>query len=62
MMKTLFRLFTALLLGLLLASCGRAGRMRHMLEQAEWMNLHDSAFTSDSVGRALVRYYDHWWH
>ena len=61
-MKTLFRLFMALLLGLLLASCGRAGRMRHMLEQAEWMNLHDSAFTSDSVGRALVRYYDHWWH
>ena len=50
------------LLLLLLASCGRADRMRHMLEQAEWMNQHDSLFTSDSVGRALVRYYDHWWH
>jgi len=50
------------LLLLLLASCGRADRMRHMLEQAEWMNRHDSLFTSDSVGRALVRYYDHWWH
>ena len=36
--------------------------MRAMLEQAEWMNQHDSLFTSDSVGRALVRYYDHWWH
>ena len=50
------------ILALLLASCGRADRMRHMLEQAEWMNQHDSLFTSDSVGRALVRYYDHWWH
>ena len=46
----------------LLASCGRAERMRAMLEQAEWMNRNDSLFTSDSVGRALVRYYDHWWH
>ncbi|MBQ7571496.1 MAG: hypothetical protein IJT19_04580, partial [Bacteroidaceae bacterium] len=62
MMKTLFRLFTALLLGLLLASCGRADRMRHLLEQAEWMNQHDSAFSSDSIGLRLVRYYDHWWH
>ena len=52
----------ALFLGLLLASCGRADRMHSLLEQAEWMNRHDSLFTSDSIGRALVRYYDHWWH
>ncbi len=36
--------------------------MHQMLEQAEWMNLHDSLFTSDSIGLSLVRYYDHWWH
>ena len=31
-----------LILALLLASCGRADRIRHLLEQAEWMNQHDS--------------------
>ena len=36
--------------------------MRAMLEQAEWMNRNDSLFTSDSIGKELVRYYDHWWH
>ena len=36
--------------------------MRQTLEQAERMNLHDSLFTSDSIGLSLVRYYDHWWH
>ena len=61
-MKSIWPHIVGIAAVLLLASCGRAGRMRHMLEQAEWMNLHDSAFTSDSVGRALVRYYDHWWH
>ena len=60
-MKNLFHLSAALFLGLLLASCGRADRMRTLLEQAEWMNQNDSLFTSDSIGRALVSYYDHWW-
>ena len=61
-MKHLIHICKALFLGLLLASCGRADRMRSLLEQAEWMNRNDSLFTSDSIGRALVRYYDHWWH
>ena len=51
------------ILFLALASCtGRADHMRAMLEQAEWMNRNDSLFTSDSIGKELVRYYDHWWH
>ena len=46
-----------------LTSCtGRADHMRALLEQAEWMNRNDSLFTSDSIGKELVRYYDHWWH
>ena len=61
-MKHMIHICKALFLGLLLASCGRADRMRSLLEQAEWMNRHDSLFTSDSIGRALVSYYDHWWH
>ena len=61
-MKHMIHICKALFLGLLLASCGRADRMRSLLEQAEWMNQNDSLFTSDSIGKVLVRYYDHWWH
>ena len=48
---------------LLLASCNwRGDRYERLLAEAEEMNRNDSLFTSDSLGLALVRHYDHWWH
>lgn len=40
-------------------------RSRHytqLLDEAEWMNQHDSLFTTDSVMLRVARHYDHWWH
>lgn len=57
--------FSFLLFLLLLLFTGCSGRGRHMLaelERAEEMNRSDIPFTSDSLGKELVRYYDHWWH
>ena len=47
---------------LLAASCDRGGHYGRLLAEAERMNRNDSLFTSDSVGLALVRHYDHWWY
>ena len=48
---------------LCLSSCtGRSDHWLSLLEQAEEMNRNDVPFTSDSLGLALVRHYDHWWH
>ena len=48
---------------LCLTSCtGRSDHWLSLLEQAEEMNRNDVPFTSDSLGLALVRHYDHWWH
>ena len=47
----------------MLSSCtGKSDRMLALLEQAEEMNRTDQPFQSDSIGKALVSYYDHWWH
>ena len=47
----------------LLSACtGEGRRMQALLEQAEEMNRTDQPFLSDSIGKALVRHYDHWWH
>ena len=47
----------------MLSSCtGESDRMLALLEQAEEMNRTDQPFQSDSIGKALVSYYDHWWH
>lgn len=56
-------LLLCIAVALTLSSCtGRHDRYAQMLEEAEWMNRNDSLFTSDSIGLALVRHYDHWWH
>ena len=48
---------------LCVTSCtGRSDHWLSLLEQAEDMNCNDVPFTSDSLGLALVRHYDHWWH
>ena len=48
---------------LCLSSCtGRSDHWLSLLEQAEEMNRNDVPFTSDSIGKELVRHYDHWWH
>ena len=48
---------------LLLSACtGESRRMQALLEQAEEMNRTDQPFLSDSIGKALVHHYDHWWH
>ena len=62
MLRASTALLSFLMLSLLASCTGRADHMRAMLEQAEWMNRNDSLFTSDSIGKELVRYYDHWWH
>ena len=33
-----------------------------LLEEADWMNQHDSLFTTDSVMLRVAQHYDHWWH
>ena len=48
---------------LLFSACtGESRRMQALLEQAEEMNRTDQPFLSDSIGKALVHHYDHWWH
>ena len=62
-MKHALRLLHLALCLLLLASCDwRGGHYERLLAEAEEMTRHDSLFTSDSLGLALVRHYDHWWH
>ena len=62
MRRACYLLHLALCL-LLPASCDwRGGHYERLLCEAEEMNRHDSLFTSDSLGLALVRHYDHWWH
>ncbi len=43
----------------------QVAKSRHyaqLLSEAQWMNQHDSLFTTDSVMLRVVRHYDHWWH
>ncbi|MBQ8051285.1 MAG: hypothetical protein IJ197_06895 [Bacteroidaceae bacterium] len=61
MKKQYLLLYIAALL-LLPACTGESRRMQALLEQAEEMNRTDQPFLSDSIGKALVRHYDHWWH
>ncbi|MBR1789086.1 MAG: hypothetical protein IJ762_07875 [Bacteroidaceae bacterium] len=62
-MKHALRLLHLALCLLLPASCDwRGDHYERLLAEAEEMNRHDSLFTSDSLGLALVRHYDHWWH
>ena len=62
MRRACYLLHLALCL-LLPASCDwRGDHYERLLADAEEMNRHDSLFTSDSLGLALVRHYDHWWH
>ena len=61
-MKRLLYIFISCIVFTAIACTGRHDRYAQMLEEAEWMNRNDSLFTSDSVGLALVRHYDHWWH
>lgn len=43
-------------------SPSKSQRMRYQLLLAEAMNKTARPFTSDSVGKALTQYYDHWLH
>ena len=43
----------------------QVAKSRHyalLLNEAQWMNQHDSLFTTDSVMLRVARHYDHWWH
>ena len=54
--------FLMLLVALLFTCCtNHSGPMYDLLLQAEEMNRADQPFTSDSIGKALVRYYDRWY-
>ena len=61
-MKSRYLLLYIAALLLLSACTGESRRMQALLEQAEEMNRTDQPFLSDSIGKALVRHYDHWWH
>ena len=62
MTKRFLRLFPICVLLCLTSCTGRSDHWLSLLEQAEEMNRNDVPFTSDSLGLALVRHYDHWWH
>ena len=62
MTKRVLRLFPICVLLCLTSCAGRSDHWLSLLEQAEEMNRNDVPFTSDSLGLALVRHYDHWWH
>ena len=61
-MKSLHWLLYIAALLLFSACTGENRRMQALLEQAEEMNRTDQPFLSDSIGKALVRHYDHGWH